>query len=82
MRTCSGQGSWRAVMLRGVCPSSARGGPEVLVLLSADQYLRVPVPRGEEPAWQSLVGRRVWVDPERGVLRAGAPVVQGCGHAC
>jgi|GEM_PF-3791712 hypothetical protein len=79
MRTCSSHGSWRAVMLRGL--SQACGGLEALVMLSADQYLRLPLPHADAAAWQPLVGQRVWADPDLGALRAEAPDQGKCGHA-
>lgn len=61
---------WRAALLRGV--SAGPGGPQALVSLSAEQFLRVPV-AGAAAVWERLIGRRVWVDVQRWQVAADRP---------
>lgn len=58
---------WRVACLRGL--ALAPDGPHALVLISAGQYLRVPLALQDWSQWQASMGHRVWVDSTSSPLR-------------
>lgn len=65
---------WRMACLRGL--ATGPDGPHALVLVSAGQYLRVPMSSPELARWHDCLGRRVWIrttDARPSGLRREAP---------
>lgn len=73
MKACAQDVRWQAALLRGVV--SAPQGLELLVSLSARQFLRFPV-RGVASVWEQRIGHRVWVDLARWKLATDLPVAR------
>jgi hypothetical protein len=71
MKACAQDVRWQAALLRGVV--SAPQGLELLVSLSARQFLRFPV-AGAASVWEQRIGHRVWVDLARWKLATDLPV--------
>lgn len=78
---CPTSAHWRPAWLRG----SAAGpeGSHALVLISAGQYLRVPVDEEDLVRWCAVLDRPVWVDlaTRPFAMRLERPSQQGGCHA-
>lgn len=69
----------RAACLRGITGQGA--GSQAIVSLSAEQFLRLPLPTSELERWQARIGQRVWVDLRHHTLQWQEPASTGGRHA-
>jgi hypothetical protein len=69
----------RAACLRAISQES--DGPQAIVALSAEQFLRVHLASDDLPRWQARIGHRVWVDLSHEPWRLSAVLPPQGRHA-